>query len=63
MALDKIMTIHEVRKNIDYIYDILETCNSHAVDNFLDGYDYNNLRKAWETCRKLKCARWTNQIL
>lgn len=57
------MTIHEVRENIDYIYDVLEKCNCHAIDNSLDGFDYNDMRKAWEICRKLKCARWTNQLL
>ena len=61
--MDKILTIHEVRRKIDYVYDVLETVNVHIHDNSLDGLDYDNLRKAWEECRKLKCSNWTNQLL
>lgn len=63
MAIDKIKTIHEVRRTIDTIYDYLELANAHILDNSIDINDVDNLRKSWELCRELKCAKWTNQLL
>ena len=58
-----IMSIYEVRRNIDNIYDTLEMANCHILENSLDIYDYDNLRKAWELCRQLKCSKWTNEFM
>ena len=61
--MNKIYTVHEVRKSIEEIAGYLETANFHIHDNSLDCYDYNNLRKSWEICRSLIASKWTNQLL
>ena len=61
--MEKILTIHEVRRSIDEVYEYLEMVNCHLIDNSIDGYDYDNLRKAWEMLRRLKASKWTNQLL
>ena len=61
--MEKILTIYEVRTIIRSIYDTLETLNNHMIDNSVDMYDQNNVRIAWEQCRKIMSAKWTNQLL
>ena len=61
--MNDILTIHDVRRNIDNIYDYLELANCHILDNSLDMYDIENMRKAYELCRILKVSRWTNTVL
>lgn len=61
--VSKILTIHEVRRRIESIYNTLETLNCHAVQGTLCSGDYDEMRKAWENCREVMSSRWTNQLL
>lgn len=61
--MNDVMTIHEVRTRIKSIYDTLEMLNCHMLDNSIDIYDINNVRIAWEDCRKIMSSKWTNQLM
>ena len=59
----RILTIYEVRANIKEVDNILEIVNCHILDNSVDTYDYDNLRKAYQLLRDTFIANWTNQLL
>ena len=61
--MKKIYTIHEVRRMQEEVYEWLTTFHCHYLDNSVDAYDYDNMRKAWEMMREVISAKWTNQLL
>ena len=63
MQRHKILTIHEVRRQLEEVYRYLEMFNCHSIDNSIDGYDYDNMRKAWQILQDVNSSKWTNQIL
>lgn len=63
--MDKLLTIHEVRKALDSDYLKLEEVYSHTISNsnMLDTYDIKELKIILESLRIVCTSKWTNEVM
>lgn len=59
---DNVMSVTDVRTVLRDIENVLTTFNTHILDNTIDCYDYDNIRKAWLWCRDISASKWTSDI-
>lgn len=62
---DEVLTIHEVRKRVEWSMDRVNTIYIHAVNNsnMLDSEDMKSLKIVNEYLLEAMCSKWTNQLL
>lgn len=57
--MDKVLTIHEVRKYLETAQEFAEKINKAYIDGKnLDSYD---IRSVYEFLHKVNSSRWTNE--
>ena len=57
--MDKVLTIHEVRKDLEKAQEFAEKINKSYIDGKnLESYD---VRSVYELLRNVNASRWTNE--